>query len=403
MHFKTRLAKHWLLTFFVLCAFVSCVNKSDSPSIRTAPAKTAKQPDFHPTTLQYAKRFSVTYESGIKKVHVSAQYANHEETYTYWLIPAGSSLPSVPASVKLISVPLKNLATTSTTYLSHMSQLGVLDALVGVQNSAIINNEAVQRRIKQGHTRAFGHGETLNLEKLLDLSPDAVMTFGVGDADVDQYPALIQAGLPVVMNAEWMESTPLARAEWVKFMALFFNKEKEAEEIFNTILKSYVSLQKLGQAQADKPTVLLNADFQGTWYVPDGQSYMAQFMKDAGGRYLWADRPGTSSRPVNTEVVVNRALKAKFWLHPGQSETRDDLLAIDSRYRLFEATSTCHLYNYTNRTNQAGGNDFWETGVTQPHKILADLLFIFHPSKLPDHQLVYYKQLPCNENEGNKP
>ncbi|MGY0037045.1 hypothetical protein [Pedobacter sp. NJ-S-72] len=133
--------------------------------------------------------------------------------------------------------------------------------------------------------------------------------------------------------------------------------------------------------------------YKGTWYVPDGDSYMVQFLKDAGTSYKWADIHGKGSLPLNFETVAPVALKADFWLNVGTVDTKDDIKAIDNRYIEFKPFKDGHIFNFNKKVNDIGSNDYWESGSVNPQIVLGDLIKIFHPELLPDHQLVYYKQL----------
>jgi iron complex transport system substrate-binding protein len=143
-----------------------------------------------------------------------------------------------------------------------------------------------------------------------------------------------------------------------------------------------------------RPTVFRNIDHNGSWYVPGGQSFVAAFLRDAGADYLWADDRSSGGMPLGVEAVIERARNADFWLNPGICGSRKDIQAMDDRYRLFQALRTGHVYNNNAKVNERGGNDYWETGVANPHLVLQDLIHIFHPSLLPKHQLIWYRKLP---------
>jgi iron complex transport system substrate-binding protein len=203
----------------------------------------------------------------------------------------------------------------------------------------------------------------------------------------------MEANLNVVIDGEYMEPTPLGRAEWVKFLAAFFNKERQAEELFQAAVSSYEEMAARVKQIPDKPTVFLNAPFDGTWWVPGGESYLAAFLRDAGARYLWADIPSQGSQTLDFEAVYELAADADFWLNPGQWNNLNDGLAVDERLSEFRAFQEGNVYNNNASVNKYGGNDYWESGLTRPDVVLADLIKIFHPDLLPEHEFVYYQQL----------
>ena len=192
-----------------------------------------------------------------------------------------------------------------------------------------------------------------------------------------------------------METTPLGRAEWGKFLALFYNTEKEANEFFAQTAATYNELTTLTAGIEAKPTVFLNTAWEGTWYVPGGKSYLANFIADAGGDYLWSDDSSTGSLYLSYEEVLDVAgTNGEIWLNPGGfSFSAADVLMLDERYGEFSAYQNGEMYNNNNRLSEMGGNDFFESGIAYPEVILADLIVIFHPELLPDHELQYYLKL----------
>jgi iron complex transport system substrate-binding protein len=204
---------------------------------------------------------------------------------------------------------------------------------------------------------------------------------------------LIVAGLKTVVNAEWLETSPLARAEWGKFIAVFFNKEADAEALFAKTVQQYDEYAALAAGVTEKPTVFTGSDYQGTWSMPGGNSFAATFLKDAGADYLWADDTSTGSLPLAFEAVFEKAQSADYWVNVGYFFTPDDLLAADARYADFAAYQSGNIWNNDAITSANGGNDYYESAVAHPEIVLADLIKIFHPELLPDYELVYYRQL----------
>jgi iron complex transport system substrate-binding protein len=281
----------------------------------------------------------------------------------------------------------------STTYLSHLAELGLLDRLVGLDNPQFVHTPAVVEMIEAGELATVRSGTEINVERILALDPSLVMTYGMGTPADDVHPQLIAAGVPVAINAEYVEPTPLGRAEWIKFTAAFFNEEAVAEEFFAEVATRYEDLAARASASEERPTLLVNAPFQGTWYMPGGNSFLAQFFADAGADYLWADDDTQVSLQLSFETVFAEAANADIWVHPGAATSLDELLAMDERFANFAAFQQGAVYNNTKRLNENGGNDYWESGMINPHLILADQIAIFHPDLLPDHELYYYQRL----------
>jgi iron complex transport system substrate-binding protein len=344
-------------------------------------------------SIKYAKGFTIEYKENYKIVTVLNPWQDADVTYQYLLVQRGTAPPAGYENVPRIDVPVRSVVTLSTTHLAYLNQLNLLDTLVGYSTFEHINTPEVLKRIADGQLKEIGGGPDLNLELVLALNPEVIMTYYTVGSPYDAHFKLLEANLKVVINAEYMETTPLGRIEWIKFLAAFFNKEQEAETIFNNIVSAYEKMAARTKNVAEKPTVLLNAPYDSNWWIPGGNNYLVEFLKDAGATYLWADDPSMGSHVLDFEAVYEKAADADYWLHPGQWKSLKDGLAIDERFAHFQAFQQGKVYNNNARVNEYGGNDYWESGLTRPDIVLADLIKIFHPELVPDHKLVYYQQL----------
>ncbi len=147
------------------------------------------------------------------------------------------------------------------------------------------------------------------------------------------------------------------------------------------------------QGQISKPAVLLGLPWRGNWFISGGKSYVARLVEDAGGEYIFKHLDFKDSRPVALEQVYERALGADFWLNTGDALSKKDLFSVDERFRNLPCIKQDQIFNNNNRITPAGGNDIFESGVTEPEIILSDLIYILHPQLLPSHQLKYYRKL----------
>lgn len=350
--------------------------------------------DYFPdkTTVGQAAGFNVEYGLSYKLVEVTQPWAGAEPV-TYLLVQCGAPVPEDVTADAVIEVPVASAISMSTTYLPHFVELGQLDKLIGTDEFDFIYSPDVRALIDAGELAEVGGGSFVDVEKVLDLEPDVVFTYGIGSADYDAQPALIAAGIPTVLNGDYMETTPLGRAEWVKFTSLFFNAEAEANALFSGIETAYDDMAELAASATERPSVLVNAMYGDTWYVSGGNSYQAHLIADAGGDYLWADDESTGGLPLSFEAVLERGADAGVWINPNFWFSRADGLAEDERYSAFAAFEDGAVYNNVARVTELGGNDILETGVLHPEGVLADLITIFHPDLLPDHTLTYYLAL----------
>jgi iron complex transport system substrate-binding protein len=344
------------------------------------------------TDIRYARGFTVEYRRSYKIVTVRTPWPNASSGIKYLLVQRGTPLPKDHDDALIVEIPSRRVITLSTSYLPYLDMLGLTGHIIGHDDFRYVFNPSVRKLIDEGHIREVGEGSKANVELIMALEPDLIMAFHTGN-EQDSYPKLVEAGLPVVINAEWGEEAPLAMAEWIKFIALFFNREAEAEVIFDAIVDEYDLLRNLAANVQYKPTVLLGAPFQGTWWMAGGRSFFARLIDDAGATYLWRDNGDTGAVPLDFEAVFERAADAAFWVNTGYWNSRTDALEEDPRFIEFKPYRELRMYNNNRRINEHGGNDYWESGRANPHKVLADLVAIFHPDLMPEHTFVYYRQL----------
>ncbi len=345
-------------------------------------------------TLQYARNFAVESRDGFRVVKIIEPWRGASTGFEYALVPDDAPEPEGFKAEQIVRVPLKTVVAMSTTQLPMLKALGCLDRLVAVADGKTPCTEEVISAIRSGKVAVVGEGQSVNLERLVELSPSAILDSALGDPQYDTYPKLVEGGLKVVIDGSYMESTPLGRAEWIKLLGLLLGKEAEAEAVFSSIAAEYKTLAQKVKATGDRPTVLAGMQFRGTWYVPGGASYMARLFADAGAEYLWAEDDTAASIPLDFEAVLAKAQDAQFWLNTETCTTMQQVAAADQRHKLFRAYKEGNVYNHSKRMNETGGDDYWETGIANPHRILADLVAIFHPELLPDHELIWYERLP---------
>lgn len=387
--------KHITVIISVIClfctGFLSAVGTKEELSSETTAAKPVKIESK--TILEYAHGFTVDYYKGFKIVTVASPWPGAETAYRYALVRENTILPDEFKDLTQVRIPVQSVVTMSTTYLPQLELLGVSETLVGHDALQNVYSPEIRERIENGEIKETGGGPNVNVELLIELDPDLVIAFGSG-GEWDVHPKLEEAGLPVILDGDYVETSPLARSEWIKFIALFYDKEERADEVFEEIKKEYSRLADLAADVEDKPSVFANTPWSGSWGVPGGESYMADFFRDAGGNYLWGDTENDFTIFLDFEAVYEKARNADYWLNLGYGWTKkEDALAADSRFGDFKAFKEGDLYHYIKRTNEFGANDYWESGLMNPHKILADIIKIFHPELLPDYELYYYRKL----------
>jgi iron complex transport system substrate-binding protein len=344
------------------------------------------------TSLKYAEGFSVSYHGNTKMVEVKYPFQGATSGYKYLLIPKGEPVPDHDPDVKVVSIPLASIVCTSTTHLPLLDYLGESEKLTGFPSTDYISSEHIRKRIDGGHVQELGVDKGINLEILAMLKPDIVMGYTM-NSDYGQFKKMEELNIPVVINAEYLEKHPLGRAEWIKFMALFFNKERQADSVFQTIEKSYLQTKALADNSKTRPTVLSGIVYGEAWFLPGGQNYASRILKDAGCQYLWEEDLSNGYLELSFESVYEKAHDADLWIGVGNSASLKDIEAGDHRYVRFKPFQTKQIYTYDARKGAKGGSEYLELGYLRPDIILKDLVKIAHPEVLPGYELYFHRRL----------
>lgn len=347
-------------------------------------------------SIRYANGFTIEKSgSDITLIKISSPWPNAESTFTYALIPKDKMAVMTlnkDAYDAIIAVPVENLVVTSTTHIPALEALGVLDKLSGFPDTQYISSKAARKRIKEGHIMELGNNESINTEALLALNPELVVGFGINSQN-RAYETISRSNIPVVYNGDWTEKTPLGKAEWIKFFAPFFQKEKEAENVFNEIEMGYLAAKKIAENAANVPMVMSGAMYKDVWYLPGGESWAAQFIKDANANYLWQESSETGSLSLGWESVLQKAKMADLWVSPGQFTTYTGMKNSSPHYQQFKAFQDKQIYTFASTLGEMGGVLYYELAPQRPDLVLKDLIYIFHPELLSNHESLFFKPL----------
>jgi iron complex transport system substrate-binding protein len=204
---------------------------------------------------------------------------------------------------------------------------------------------------------------------------------------------LKKSGLNVFIMADWMEQSPLGKAEWIKLYGALFGKEEKAKELFDKIVLSYNQAKKLVADKPSSKSVLYGSMYQDIWYVAKGNSWVAQFMKDAHAHYLWADLKGTGSEGLSFEKVLDKAKGAQFWIASGSFKSLKEVTNTNPHYSQFDAFQSKNVYTFEGKTGATGGTMYYELAPSRPDLVLKDYIKIFHPEVLPSYEFTFASKL----------
>lgn len=377
------------LLFICFLFFISSCKESSKD---TLPLKTP----VVTTKIAYAKGFTIEKQSsGITIIRLMTPWVNAETTYTYALIPKEIQATITVNKDKydaIISTPVEHIVVTSTTHIPALEELGVLDHLIGFPDTKYISSKAARKRIESGNIKELGVNEILNTEAILALRPDLIFGFAINNGN-STYETIQRANIPVVYNGDWVEETPLGKAEWIKFFAPFFNKTKEADAIFNDIEKAYLDAKTLAAKAKNKPSVLSGAMFKDVWYLPGGKSWAANFLEDANADYLWSATDEKGSLSLSWESVLDVGQHAEYWIGPAQFASYQELKSSSPHYAQFDAFQKGKIFSTANTLGETGGTLYYELGPQRPDLVLKDLIHILHPGLLPNYEPYFFKPL----------
>ncbi len=343
---------------------------------------------------KYAHGFHIVKMGEITRLDVFNPWENARNfIYSYYLIPKSIAIPDSLADRAIIRTPVEKVVVLSTTHIGFIAKLGLESTIIGVSGKDFVSNPIVRKGIEEGLVHDIGYDQNLNYELLLQLKPDLVMAYGVGSDVAAHLSKMKELNIPVVINAEYLEETPLGRAEWLLFVASFYNQDNHAQQIFNEIVMDYDSMKTLVSTSNHKPLILSGLPYKDSWWVPGGKSYMANMIADAGGDYIWKDNPSRESFVVSLENAIVKATQADLWINTGQTNSIQDILESDERFKIIPALQKKMVFNDNKQMNPTGGNEVWETGAANPQELLRDLIHIFHPEIKTDSAFHYYKKL----------
>ena len=291
-----------------------------------------------------------------------------------------------------IYVPVKKLVATSTTHIPMIEILDETNSLIGFPTTNYISSKKTIERVKQGKIKDLGNEQDFNTEVLISLQPEVMIAFSMGKSS-KLYENIEQNGIPVIYNGDWLEDSPLGRAEWIKFFGALYDKNEEADSIFRAIEFEYLKAKKIALQAQNKPTIMSGVLYKDKWNLPAGESFTAQLYKDANTDYLWKNSEGQGSLVLSFETVFEKAEKAEYWIGSGYYTSMEEVAAANAHYQQFETFKTKQIYSFSKRRSENGGVEYFEFGPLQPDVVLKDLIKVVHPELLPEYEPYFLQKL----------
>jgi iron complex transport system substrate-binding protein len=282
--------------------------------------------------------------------------------------------------------PLSKVVTLSSSNLAFIEALGLLDRVVGAQDINLAYSVEVKKR------KIEEIGRPASLDKVIVLSPDAVITYTNGDNNIASLKQRKGISTIVFEIDDYLEIDPLERASWILVYGAILGAYEKAESQFVDISKKYNELKALKNKNQTRPRVIVGSFFQGIWYAPAKTSYFSNLIYDAGGVYfLEKESSGTVS--LTSEDVVGEFKNMSLWLPHDLSMSMDELKIKSELYPLMLKDKKIDVYNFVKRINENKGIDFWESGIVRPDIVLSDFILMIKNKEKYEGELFWYKKL----------
>lgn len=284
----------------------------------------------------------------------------------------------------------RRIVTMSSTQVAMLEALGADSLIVGVSGIDFISNRYVNSH--RDRIADIGYDGNINYEALAGADPDLVLLYGVNGAS-SMEAKLTELGIPYMYIGDYLEQSPLGKAEWMVALAEVTGRREEGKRLYEAIPRRYEAVTRMVAGASDRPVVMINAPYGDTWFMPSADNYMVRLINDAGGCYVYGENTGNSSEPIDLEKAYLLASKADVWINPGDATTMEELRRACPKFMNIKSVGDRRVYNNVLRRTPAGGNDFYESAVTRPDAVLLDMVKILHPELAADAQFTYYLQL----------
>lgn len=345
-----------------------------------SPKKKLEQID---SSLRYASLLSI-----IKHKHYTeVQVINPDNNRVHKKYGLSAKLSQIPKNKDLIPIktPITSIITLAGTDIGMLAKLNCSNKIKGIANPKYVYNQTVRQNSQKGFITSFSDINQLNPEKVLPIAN--MITYSGFGTPIAQEEKLNKLGINCVPVYDWRENHPLGKAEWIKLYGLLFDKEKEASDYFLKIEKAYKKLKKQVANIQSKPSVLSGSMIGDTWFMPAAQSFNANLISDAQGDFVGKTKKGTGSSTFTLEEVFSKFKSAQIWINP-MFDRKSTLLQANKKYQYFDAFKQNEIYCYSHKMNY-----FWENSAIEPHKVLSDLIQIFHKGQIPKKKLYFYRKI----------
>lgn len=364
-----------ILVTFVLCCGCNRNHSSDESS---------EQPK---SVITESAGITILHLDGYTKVEVKNPWKDGALLQTYILVPKDAEVPEgIDKDATIVRTPIERVVVYSSVHGGVIKELGCLGSIKGVCDAQYFNMSEIADGLQSNRIADVGNSQAPTIEKLVALKPDAIILSPFQNMG---YGAIANLKIPIIECADYMENTPLGRAEWIKFFGELYGEQQLADSIFNATKDRYQRLSQQALKFGEKAKVLTEMPYSGVWYVPGGESYMAKMLEDAGYEYPWADDKNKGSLSLDFAQVLAKASDAEYWLIKPMSEmSYSSFKNENALYGKFEAYKQKRVYQCV-----TVNNTFYQDFPFHPDVLLKELIAIRCIAHYDDYEFRYYKPL----------
>ena len=339
--------------------------------------------------LKYAENLTLIQGEGYTEAVLRNPWDTTTILRTYILVDKDKEVPDHLPEGTLVRTPLSKALVYTATHCNLIHELGAVKSIGGICEIQYIKVPEIVEGCKNGTIVNAGEGTNPDIEKIIDLHPDALLLSPYENSG--GHGQVEKLKIPIIECADYMETSALGSAEWIRFYGLLFGREALADSIFAEVEKNYNEWKALAIAQPVKPRLMCEVKSGSAWYVSGGRSTTGKLYADAGAEYVFSSYPNAGGVPLSFETVFDKAQDADVWLmkynHP-TDKTYQSLQEDYAPYANFKAFKEKNIYHCN-----TAYRPYYEDFPFHPDRVLKDLIKIFHPSLLPEYELKYFSKL----------
>ena len=339
--------------------------------------------------LKYAENLTLIQGEGYTEARLRNPWDTTSILRTYILVDKDKEVPNHLPEGTLVRTPLSKALVYTATHCNLIHELGAVKSIGGICEIQYIKVPEIVEGCANGTIVNAGEGTNPDIEKIIDLHPDALLLSPYENSG--GHGQVEKLKIPIIECADYMETSALGSAEWIRFYGLLFGREALADSIFAEVEKNYNDLKALATSQPIKPRLMCEVKSGSAWYVSGGRSTTGKLYADAGADYVFSSYTNAGGVPLSFETVFDKAQDADVWLmkynHP-TDKTYQSLQEDYAPYANFKAFKEKNIYHCN-----TAYRPYYEDFPFHPDRVLKDLIKIFHPSLLPEYELKYFSKL----------